>query len=78
MREAVAIKSVSAWSDSRSDVGKMVDLVAEKLKALGADVQLAELGTQTLADGQTLSLPKAILASLGNVCIAISIFFLLK
>ncbi|XP_055325332.1 cytosolic non-specific dipeptidase-like [Sitodiplosis mosellana] len=66
LREAVAIKSVSSWPNSRSDVGKMIDWVAEKLRALGADVQLAELGNQTLIDGQTLPLPKAILATLGN------------
>lgn len=75
LREAVAIKSVSAWPNSRPDVGKMIDFVAEKLKTLGAEVQLTELGTQILADGQIISLPKAILASLGNVCIAISIYF---
>lgn len=68
LREAVAIKSVSSWPQSRPDVGRMIDLVAEKLKALGAEVQLVELGTETLIDGQTLPLPKAILASLGNVC----------
>lgn len=67
MREAVAIKSVSSWPDNRSDVGKMIDWIAEKLKTLGADVQLVELGIQTLIDGQTLPLPKAILATLGNV-----------
>lgn len=66
LREAVAIKSVSAWPDSRPDVQKMIDWTAAKLTALGAQVELAELGSQTLPDGTTLPLPKAILANLGN------------
>lgn len=69
LREAVAIKSVSAWPDSRSEISKMVDWTAAKLKALGAQVELAELGEQTLPDGTKIPLPKAILAQLGNVCI---------
>lgn len=71
MREAVAIKSVSAWPDSRSDVEKMVNWTAAKLKALGVQVELAELGTQTLPDGRTIPLPKAILGVLGNVCMGL-------
>lgn len=67
LREAVAIKSVSAWPESRPDVQKMVDWVADKLKGLGAEVELNELGTQTLPDGQVLQLPKALLGTLGNV-----------
>lgn len=63
----MAIKSVSAWPESRPDVQKMVDWTAAKLTALGAQVELAELGSQTLPDGTTLPLPKAILATLGNV-----------
>lgn len=46
----------------------MVEWTAAKLRALGAQVELAELGTQTLPDGTKLQLPKAILANLGNVC----------
>lgn len=69
LREAVAIKSVSAWPNTRNEVQRMVDWTAEKLKALGAQVEQAELGTQTLPDGQTLPLPKAILGVLGNVSI---------
>lgn len=45
----------------------MVDWTAAKLKALGAQVELAELGEQTLHDGTKIPLPKAILGQLGNV-----------
>lgn len=67
MKEAVAIKSVSSWPDNRGDIDTMVNWTADKLRALGAEVELAELGTQTLPDGKKLPLPKAILAKLGNV-----------
>lgn len=69
MKEAVAIKSVSAWPHSRPDVIKMMDWAAAKLKKLGAQIEMAELGTQTLPDGTTIPLPPAILGVLGNVCI---------
>lgn len=67
LREAVAIKSVSAWPAYRPDITKMVEWTAERLKALGATVELAELGTQTLHDGCTLPLPPCLLGVLGNV-----------
>lgn len=68
LREAVAIKSVSAWPDSRHDVQKMVDWTATKLAALGVQVELADLGTQTLPDGQIIPLPKVVLGTLESVC----------
>lgn len=67
LKEAVAIKSVSAWPNSRPDVVKMMNWAAEKLKKLGVQVEMAELGTQTLPDGTTIPLPPAILGVLGNV-----------
>lgn len=66
LREAVAIKSVSALAGNRMDISKMVDWTVDKLTALGVTVELIELGQQTL-HGQTLDLPKAILGVLGNV-----------
>lgn len=50
----------------------MIEWVAEKLKALGTEVELSELGNQTLNDGQTLPLPKALLGTLGNVSISLT------
>lgn len=67
LREAVAIKSVSAWALNRGDIDTMVNWTAQKLTALGAQVELADLGKQTQPDGTTLPLPKAILATLGTV-----------
>lgn len=67
LKEAVAIKSVSAWPNSRPDVVKMMDWAVAKLKKLGTQIELADLGTQTLPDGTTIPLPPAILGILGNV-----------
>lgn len=65
--EAVAIKSVSAWPDHRSDITKMAKWTAAKLKKLGAHVELAELGNQTLHCGRVIPLPEVVLGTLGNV-----------
>ena len=67
MREAVAIKSVSAWPDSRPDCQKMIDWTQKKLEALGVVVEQADIGFQTLPDGSKLKLPNVILGVLGNV-----------
>lgn len=70
LSEAVAIKSVSAWPDSRPEIFRMVNWVADRLKALGATVELADVGKQTFPDGRVLDLPNVILGTLGNVSIS--------
>lgn len=45
----------------------MVNWTSDKLKALGATVEFADVGSQTLHDGRTIKLPDVILATLGNV-----------
>lgn len=66
LAESVAIKSVSAWPDCRSEIFKMVDWTAKKLEALGTNVELADVGVETLSDGRKIPLPKVILGQLGN------------
>lgn len=66
LAEAVAIKSVSAWPDSRPEIQRMVNWVADRLKALGATIELADVGKQTLPDGSVIDLPNVILGVLGN------------
>lgn len=48
----------------------MVNWTKQKLEALGATVELADVGEQTLPDGTKLALPKVILGTLGNVSIS--------
>ncbi|GJQ87118.1 hypothetical protein Trydic_g23967 [Trypoxylus dichotomus] len=57
LKEAVAIPSVSAWPDKRPEIKRMVEWTAEKLKKLGVEVTLHDVGTQILSDGKKLPLP---------------------
>lgn len=66
LREAVAIKSVSAWPDHRNEIIKMVKWTEAKLKELGATTELAEIGVQKLPDGSEIPLPPVLLGSLGS------------
>ncbi|XP_061386537.1 cytosolic non-specific dipeptidase-like [Musca vetustissima] len=66
LKTAVAIQSVSAWPDKRGEIQRMMEWTADKLKALGAEVELADIGEQELVDGKKIPLPKVILADLGK------------
>lgn len=63
----MAIKSVSSWPHTRADIDTMINWTADKLRALGVQLELADLGKQTLHDGSVLPLPKVILGTLGTV-----------
>ena len=43
---AVAIKSVSAWPETRSEITRMVKWVAEKIEQLGGPSELRDIGKQ--------------------------------
>ncbi|KAG8038352.1 hypothetical protein G9C98_006679, partial [Cotesia typhae] len=66
LREAVAIKSVSSWPDSRSECVKMMEWMEKKMKALGASTELADIGMEKLHDGREIPLPPILVGSLGN------------
>ncbi|XP_078739472.1 cytosolic non-specific dipeptidase-like [Lampetra fluviatilis] len=66
LSEWVAVPSVSAWSESRPDVVRMVQLAAHEVTRLGGSVELVDIGTQTMPDGSTLALPPILLATLGT------------
>ncbi|KAH0947724.1 hypothetical protein HN011_009282 [Eciton burchellii] len=66
LKEAVAIKSVSAWPDHRNEVVKMIKWTEAKMKNLGATTELADIGKQTLPDGSEIPLPPVLLGSLGS------------
>lgn len=66
LKEAVAIKSVSAWPDSRNEIVKMIKWAEAQFKQLGATTELAELGSQKLPNGKEIPLPPVLLGSLGN------------
>ncbi|KAK7075443.1 Metallopeptidase M20, partial [Halocaridina rubra] len=66
LREAVAIKSVSAWSESRPEIKKQMEWAKSKLEALGAKCELHEIGQQTLPNGSKIPLPPVLLGQLGT------------
>ncbi|XP_002059904.3 cytosolic non-specific dipeptidase [Drosophila virilis] len=66
LRTAVAIQSVSAWPEKRGEIDRMVNWTADKLKALGTEIELVDLGKQKLPTGEEIPLPKALLGTLGK------------
>lgn len=64
LRKAVAIPSVSADASRRPDVVRMGHFLKDELEALGATVELRQLGKQP--DNPSLDLPPAILARYGS------------
>lgn len=66
LRKAVAIKSVSAWPETRDEIGKMMKWMGDELKALGADIEYVDLGNQTLPDGTLLKLPPVLMGEMGR------------
>lgn len=66
LTDAVAIKSVSAWPQSRPDVKKMIEWCAERLQALGTTTELKDIGTQKLHDGSEIPLPPVLFGILGS------------
>merc|ERR1712071_514130 len=64
--EAVAIKSVSAWPETRPEIFKMVKWVAAKIEKLGGSTELKDVGKQTMHDGSVLDLPPVLFGTLGN------------
>ena len=52
LAKAVAIKSVSAWPETRDEITTMMTWMGEELKGLGASIEYVDIGSQTLPDGQ--------------------------
>ncbi|XP_078042946.1 cytosolic non-specific dipeptidase 2 [Augochlora pura] len=66
LREAVAIKSVSAWPDHRDEIVRMMKWAEVKLKDLGATTELADVGKETCPNGDEIPLPPILLGTLGS------------
>ncbi|XP_066157011.1 cytosolic non-specific dipeptidase-like [Euwallacea fornicatus] len=66
LREAVAIKSVSAWPHTRQEVFKIMEWASSHLQGLGATTELRPLGNQQFPDGTTVPLPPILLGHLGT------------
>jgi len=66
LKTAVAIQSVSAWPDKRNEIQRMVEWTADKLRSLGTDIELVDIGKQHLPNGKLIPLPNVIFGTLGN------------
>ncbi|XP_056142223.1 cytosolic non-specific dipeptidase [Lampris incognitus] len=66
LRDWVEVESDSSDVLRRSDLHRMMEITAQKLRSLGGNVELVDIGEQELLDGQTLALPKVVTAQFGN------------
>lgn len=66
LKEAVAIKSVSAWADTRPEVIKMMQWGQKHLQDLGASAELRDNGNQQFPDGTVVKYPPILLGQLGS------------
>lgn len=51
------VQSVSAWPEKRGEIKKMMQLAAEDIKRLGGEVELVDIGNQTVRVGYALRCP---------------------
>lgn len=66
LADAVAIRSVSAWPETRPEIVKQVKCIAKEIERLGGTTRLADVGMQTLEDGSKLELPPILLGQIGK------------
>lgn len=66
LKQAVAIESISSSAAHRSQTTNMVHYMGDKLRTLGASIEICEIGDQVLPSGDSLKLPPVILGYLGN------------
>lgn len=55
LREWVAVESDSSDVTKRQDLHRMMDMTAEKLKGMGAEVEMVDIGSQEVRDKNTLA-----------------------
>ncbi|KAJ8005382.1 hypothetical protein DPEC_G00146040 [Dallia pectoralis] len=66
LRDWVAVESDSSDVSRRPDCQRMMNMTAEKLRAMGGNVELVDIGVQQLSNGQTVALPKVVTAQFGS------------
>lgn len=66
LREAVAIRSISSLEECRDETCKMVHWTADRVRKLGMQVSLKDIGMQVLANGKEIKFPPILLGTLGN------------
>nr|AAH97230.1 Zgc:114181 [Danio rerio] len=66
LRQWIAVESDSSDVTKRADLHRMMDMTAEKLRLIGGKVEMIDIGTQTLANGSSIDLPKVVTAQFGD------------
>ncbi|KAM7344403.1 uncharacterized protein ACRADG_011139 [Cochliomyia hominivorax] len=66
LKTAVSIQSVSAWPEKRGEIDRMVCWTECKLKELGVETTLEDVGKQILPNGKEIPFPKILLGTLGK------------
>ncbi|KTF74685.1 hypothetical protein cypCar_00041399 [Cyprinus carpio] len=66
LRQWIAVESDSSDVTKRSDLHRMMDMTAEKLRLIGGSVEMVDVGTQTLPNGSSIALPKVVTARFGE------------
>lgn len=66
LKETVAIESISSSVAHRTQTTNVVHYVGDKLKQLGASIEICDIGNQVLPSGESIKLPPVILGYLGN------------
>lgn len=66
LRQWIAVESDSSDVTKRADLHRMMDVTAEKLRLIGGKVEMIDIGTQTLANGSSIDLPKVVTAQFGD------------
>ncbi|TRY81246.1 hypothetical protein DNTS_000541 [Danionella cerebrum] len=66
LKEWIAVESDSSDVTKRPDLHRMMEMTAEKLKLIGGKVEMSDIGTQMIANGSSISLPKVVTAQFGE------------
>lgn len=65
LREAVSIRSVSAWTEARNECYRMIQFATTKLQSLGFEIDIRNVGNQEV-NGNDIALPPILLATRGT------------
>ncbi|XP_073703004.1 beta-Ala-His dipeptidase [Garra rufa] len=66
LRQWIAVESDSSDVTKRSDLHRMMDMTAEKLRLIGGSVEMVDVGMQSLPNGSSIALPKVVTAEFGS------------
>uniref|UniRef100_A0A8C5MAR7 Carnosine dipeptidase 1 n=1 Tax=Leptobrachium leishanense TaxID=445787 RepID=A0A8C5MAR7_9ANUR len=66
LKDWLAVPSDSSDPELREELTRMINIAADRIKSLGARVEVIDMGSEKLHNGQIIPFPPAILAELGK------------